>query len=157
MLPFPQGCSLLFQALLRVLHSCTLKLCGAGWSWQGGTAPRAQLLRSVPRDGKERRQPTYLRGYTDTCFCEKFHSQLSSITRLQAWPPVIPASSLQILFTVQTPPCWLCWMCTSVQSATVLVRSCPWLCQRTRGLGVILGDSCFSKSIFKEGLVFTFF
>lgn len=55
------------------------------------------------------------------------------------------------------PPCWLCILIHIQQSATILVRSCHWLCQRTRGLGVILGDSCFSKSIFKEGLVFTFF
>lgn len=47
-----------------------------------------------------------------------------------------------------------------VYQCTISSSSClksPWLCQRTRGLGVILGDSCFSKSIFKEGLVFTFF
>lgn len=62
------------------MHSCALTLSHAGWSWQGGAAPRAPASVICTRDGKERRQPTYLRGYTDMCFCEKFHSQLFPVS-----------------------------------------------------------------------------
>lgn len=58
-------------------------------------------LRSVPRDGKERRQPTYLRGYTDMCFCEKFHSQLF---------PVSPGYGHGLLWYQQTV-CRYCSQC----------------------------------------------
>lgn len=67
-------------------------------------------------------------------------------------------TSKQILLAVQAPSLLALldvYHCTiSSSSGLKLPLALP---EDTRGLGVILGDSCFSKSIFKEGLVFTFF
>lgn len=62
-------------------------------------------------------------------------------------------SSLQILFTVQTPPCWLCWVCTSVQSAAVLSEVAPGFARGPEGLGsswvtVVLVNPFLKKDLF---------
>lgn len=51
--------------------------------------------------GWEGRQPTYLRGYTDMCFCEKFHLKLF---------PVSPGYGHGLMW-YQQAVCRYCWQC----------------------------------------------